>query len=67
MSTTRRPLGTGPRPIAEAELSPIGDSRERGRTAAERAADKPPARAPEHQAETWPPDRRQLGTGPTLF
>ncbi|MFT9669340.1 hypothetical protein ACMZ5M_20075 [Streptomyces rhizosphaericola] len=43
MSTTRRPLGTGPR-TAE-EQSPIGDQRERGRTAAERAAVEPPALA----------------------
>ncbi|MFD4143048.1 hypothetical protein [Streptomyces sp. NPDC058572] len=65
MSTTRRPLGTGPRP-AEAELSPTGDSRER-RTAAERAAVEPPARATKDQVETRPPGRRTLGTGGARF
>ncbi len=67
MSTTRRPLGTGPRPDVEPELSPIGDSHEHGGTAAARAAPKPSARAAEDQVEARSQGRRQLGTGPALF
>src|SRR5690606_22414190 len=56
------PVGTGPRPTEE--QSPIGDCRERGRTAAERAAVEPPALAVEDEvAQARPPGRRQLGTG----
>jgi len=62
VSTTRRPLGTGPRPTEE--QSPIGDCRERGRTAAERAAVEPPALAVEDEVvQARPPGRRRLGTG----
>ncbi|MFC8263985.1 hypothetical protein ACFUNF_41945 [Streptomyces sp. NPDC057291] len=64
MSTTRRPLGTGPRDDIEPELSPIGDSHERGGTAAARATAKPADRAAEHQVEARSQGRRQLGTGP---
>ncbi|WP_406360605.1 hypothetical protein OH782_42475 (plasmid) [Streptomyces sp. NBC_01544] len=67
MSTTRRPLGTGPRPDVEPEPSPIGDSHERGGTAAAQAAAKPSARAAEDQVESRSQGRRQLGTGPGLF
>ncbi|WP_262705294.1 MULTISPECIES: hypothetical protein [Streptomyces] len=63
MSPTRRTLGTGPRPD-EPELTPVGDSRERARTAAERAAAEPIASADEDQMQTRPPGRRRLGTGP---
>ncbi len=66
MSTTRRPLGTGPQ--AAEEQSPIGDQRERGRTAAERAAVEPPALAVENEVvEARPPGRRPLGTGGARF
>lgn len=61
--TPRRPLGTGPQPFAEPELSPNGDSRERGRTAAERAAAESPASGNEGQVVTRSPGRRRLGTG----
>ncbi|MGW7754472.1 hypothetical protein ACWGK6_23565 [Streptomyces violaceusniger] len=61
--TTRRPLGAGPRPD-EPELSPIGDNRERARTAAERAVAEPSALSDEDQPQTRLPGRRQLGTGP---
>jgi hypothetical protein len=67
MSTTRRPLGTGPRDDVEPELSPIGDNHERGGTAAARATAKPSAPAAEHQVETRSQGRRQLGTGPALI
>ncbi|MGW3563522.1 hypothetical protein ACWDSL_06410 [Streptomyces sp. NPDC000941] len=63
MSTARRPLGTGPH-SGEPELSPIGDSRERARTAAERAAAEPAAQFDEEQLRTYSPGRRRLGTGP---
>lgn len=67
MSITRRPLGTGPRPDVEPALSPIGDSHERGGTAAARAAARPSATAAEDQVESRSQGRRQLGTGPALF
>ncbi|WP_329449577.1 hypothetical protein OG894_00950 [Streptomyces sp. NBC_01724] len=67
MSTTRRPLGTGPRDDVEPELSPIGDSHERGGTAAAQATAKSPARAAKRQVEMRSQGRRQLGTGPVLF
>lgn len=62
VSITRRPLGTGPRPAEE--QSPIDDCRERGRTAAERAAVEPPALAAEDEVvQARTPGRRRLGTG----
>jgi len=65
--STRRPLGTGPRPDAELGQSPIGDW-PRGRTAAERATAEPPARIVEDQAvETRLPGRRPLGTEGARF
>ncbi|MER5757229.1 hypothetical protein [Streptomyces sp. NPDC002088] len=64
MHTTRRPLGTGPRPTQE--QSPTSDSR--GRTAAERAADEPLAPAVEDEvAQVSPPGRRPLGAGGVGF
>ncbi|WP_099017361.1 hypothetical protein [Streptomyces malaysiensis] len=63
MSPTRRILGTGPRPD-EPELTPVGDSRERARTAAERAAAQQLDPSDEDQMQARPPGRRRLGTGP---
>ncbi|WP_438452678.1 hypothetical protein [Streptomyces asiaticus] len=66
MSPTRRTLGAGPRPD-EPESTPVGDSRERARTAAERAAAQqldPSDPSDEDQMQTRPPGRRRLGTGP---
>ncbi|NED05767.1 hypothetical protein G3I55_29420, partial [Streptomyces sp. SID6648] len=57
MSTPRRPLGTGPRPAEE--QSPIGDYRERARTAAERAAVEPPALAVEDEVVQARPSGRR--------
>ncbi|GAA2244600.1 hypothetical protein [Streptomyces indiaensis] len=59
---SRRPLGTGPRPAEE--QSPIGDCRERGRTAAEQVAVKPLALAVEDEGvQARPPGRRPSGKG----
>ncbi|MGW7754654.1 hypothetical protein ACWGK6_24550 [Streptomyces violaceusniger] len=63
MSPARRTLGTGPRPD-EPELTPVGDSRERARTAAERATAQQLDPSDENQMQTRPPGRRRLGTGP---
>ncbi|MFE2188224.1 hypothetical protein [Streptomyces sp. NPDC059455] len=62
MSTSRRPLGTGPRPD-EPEPSAI-DRPERARMAAERATAEPPAPSDEEQLPAQLPGRRRLGTGP---
>lgn len=62
MSTPRRPLGTGPRRVEE--QLPVGDCREHGRTAAERAAVEPPTPAAEEEVvQARPAGRRRLGTG----
>jgi hypothetical protein len=63
VSTTRRPLGTGPRPIAEDQ--PRTDGR---RTAVERAAavEAPDSWLPETTTGPAPSGRRILGTGSRL-
>ncbi|MEU2380364.1 hypothetical protein [Streptomyces misionensis] len=60
MSTTRRPLGTGPRPTTLAPDAAVP----RPGTAAERAADQPPLAADADRQLAPRGVRRPLGPGP---
>ncbi|MER6999426.1 hypothetical protein [Streptomyces sp. NPDC000410] len=61
MSTTRRPLGTGPRPNS----APAEDRTDRGRTVVELAA-RVAGVPSEEQPRRASAARRQLGAGPSV-